>query len=199
VVSNTVRPIKYHTEMQTMLTEHQAGGHIYHTVAPFGDCSECIPDALIDELITFTKASANPGMSGGVIVLQCIGGAIGTSDPGNKNTCVSPLVRSARYFALIEARWNPESGDAGKAAAKEWAKRAYAIFSPYQTAELRYALDETAIVQRPALEDLKVSPKLIATENIAYANDVLERLSQLKSKYDGSNFFRQNVNITPKA
>jgi hypothetical protein len=179
--------------------EHQGSGYVYHTVAPFGDCSECISDALIDELVTFTKASANPSMSGGVIVLQCIGGAIPKSDPDNKKTCVSPLVRSARYFALIEARWNPESGDAGKAAAKEWAKRAYAIFSPYQTAELRYALDETAIVQRPAFEDLKVSPKLIAVEHIAYANEVLERLSELKAKYDRSNLFRQNVNIAPKA
>jgi hypothetical protein len=199
VVSNTVRPVSYHTELQTMLTKHQSSGHVYQTVAPFGDCSECVSDALVDELISFIKTSVSPDMSGAAVVLQSIGGAISTSDPGNKSTCVSPLVRTARYFALIEARWNPESGDAGKAAAKEWVKRAYALLAPYQAAELRYAIDETTTAQRPAPEDLKVSPKLIATENTAYANEVLERLSELKAKYDASNLFRQNVNIAPKA
>jgi hypothetical protein len=158
-----------------------------------------VSDAFVDELISYIKTSVSPDMSGAAIVLQYIGGAIASSDPDNKNTCVSPLVRRARYFALIEARWKPETGDAGKAAAKEWAKKAYAMLAPYQAAELRYALDETATVQRPALEDLKVSPKLIATDNIAYANEILERLSALKAKYDGSNLFRQNVNVAPKA
>lgn len=196
IVARTMKSMSYHKDLQTMLTPHQTGGHIYQTVIPFGEEGKPLPDELIEKLLDFTSKSAPSKLQKAAVVAMKMGGAMSRNDNANEKTCMSQPIRRARYFAIIEAYWKPEHGEAGKQVARDWAREAFSILAPYKPGEMRYAPDE---VNTDNVNTNTVSDAAFHGEGVAgYTMDLHDRLGKLKSAYDPENFFRQNVNIVPQ-
>lgn len=190
VVAKTVKAMSYHKDLQTMLTPHQTGGHIYQTVIPFGEEGKLLPDELIEKLLDFISKGAPSQLQKAAVVAMKMGGAASQNDGNNEKTCIPQPIRRARYFAIFEAYWKPECGQEGKEVARTWARAAYAILAPYKPGEMRYAPDEV---------NTGASEAAFHGEGIVgYTTDLHTRLAKLKAKYDSENFFRQNVNILPQ-
>ena len=192
IVSKTIKKMSYHKDLQTMLTPHQTGGHIYQTVVPFGEEDKPLPEELIEKLLDFTAKAAPSQLQKAAVVAMKMGGAAGKMDGNNEKTCIPQPIRRARYFAIIEAYWKPELGDEGKEVARTWARTAFSILAPYKPGEMRYAPDEVNTGNTPA-------EAAFQGEGVAgYTIDLHSKLGQLKAKYDPENFFRENVNILPQ-
>jgi hypothetical protein len=132
---------------------------------------------LSDETIrTLVKAfEACPSPMSHIIIEHLHGAA--TRVPVASTACT---LRTAGFNVVIVSQWtNPDETERGVA----WARDTFSALTPYlaPTRYLNY------------LEDDAVNPAAVA-----YGPN-LQRLRDLKDKWDPDNFFRQNVNILPAA
>lgn len=190
-VKNDVKPVSYHNDAQKMFVkaDRDPTGYVYQTIIPFGSRNAQLPENLIEELVEFARVPMPHGVSKGNVILTTVGGKASHIDDRNVLTCVPLPVRKARYFALIQAFYQPELGEFSRNAARDWAKVAHGILSPYRPGEVHYAPDE-------------VNPGFTETAYFGeelghYSQSIYVRLGQLKAKYDKENFFCNNYNIEP--
>jgi hypothetical protein len=181
----------FYSEVQQMTTKVIASGHIYQTVCMIGRHDKHLEKSFIEELVTYCKASLPSVLKDAMILIFPMGGAVlsGTGVP----TSISSSMRSGRYFAIVEVYWKPEAGDAGKDAARAWARTAHALLGKCSTCATCYAGDE--VVDRGTI--LKIENSTGAGAITGYDAEQYTRLGKLKGKYDGENLFQQNTNIKP--
>jgi len=191
-LANTIQPLSYHSGLQTILSPHQSSNFNYHSVSPLGNQNEHLSEEFIQTLLEFTRGSKASEISGAAVILLAIGGNVTTADVDNQKTAIPPPIRKAKYFVLVEAIWNPEQGQTGKNAARDWARKALSIVAKYRPGDMRYAPDEVNTGEKP-IGDLAFKGEGIA----GYTPELHARLGKLKTKYDPENLFRMNVNITP--
>jgi hypothetical protein len=189
-IEDSVKPISYHEGIQKMTTSVISSGHLYTTLVQIGTVGQSMPEEFYPELLTYTRKSIPSSLKEAVVLLFPMGGKVTSSD--GPETVVAPQVRQAKYFALIEARWKPNSGDAGRAAARAWCKEAARITGKYSAAVMRHAPDSIydSSMNKQRAED-------IGAHDVGYGESAVSRLQEIKLKYDPANFFCMNANISP--
>jgi FAD/FMN-containing dehydrogenase len=192
-LENSLKPISFHGDLQTITTKVIHSGFIYQTITIIGERGQPLGNEFISELLAFTRSPLPKELKEGVIILFPTGGEMGRADDGTK-TCLNAAVRLGRYFAVVECYWKPECGDAGKTAARDWVKIAYALLTKKSHATFTYAPDE--IVERKIESAESLTHNTTGT-NAGYPPQMYEKLQRLKGKYDGANVFKQNTNILP--
>eukprot|EP01111_Echinosteliopsis_oligospora_P006903 TRINITY_DN2136_c0_g1_i1.p1 TRINITY_DN2136_c0_g1~~TRINITY_DN2136_c0_g1_i1.p1 ORF type:complete len:560 (-),score=143.44 TRINITY_DN2136_c0_g1_i1:45-1658(-) len=188
-VSNNIKEQSYHKDLQSMTTPLVMSGHIYHTLVQFGQQGKPLPEEFWQTLVSFTRQKLNHTLVKATLLLFFMGGKMASNDRDGTKTCVSASVRSARYFGIIEAYWKPEFGEEGKNAAREWAKKITEIIKPQSNEALRYAAADDSVNTAGVVEIYK--------DQAGYGEEAYIKLRALKKKYDPTNFFKNNVNITP--
>lgn len=150
-------------------------------------------------MFSYIRSTTSPAiLKASVCLIALGGGVISTLDDGSK-TCVTPVMRHACYYAVIEAYWKPEFGHVGKEQAREWAQNVYQLLNPYKCSGMTHASDEVSHI----IPDFPGSNKGAGngTDMNLYTDWVSEqrlvKLSELKMKFDPTNFFSENANITP--
>jgi hypothetical protein len=147
----------------------------------FGSLDKPLPDSVWRELLAFTKKSLDVSIEKATLLIFPIGGKVRTADDGTK-TCMSNKIRSARYFAIVEAYWKPQYGEVGKKAAREWTRSSLDILRPFCSEQLRYASGDSD----PLYKDQP-----------GFEEETYLKLRKLKTKYDKENFFVNNMNVAP--
>ena len=115
-------------------------------------------------------------------------------------TCVTPAMRNARYYAVIEAYWKPGYGRVGKEDARDWSHGLYRVLAPYRCADTTHASDEivgsTMLDPAHAGHDKFKVPAASVYSDFA-SEERMDKLKALKRKLDPTNVFSQNANILP--
>lgn len=181
-IETSVIPVSYHFELQHLTQQHNPSGFIYVSAAVIGSAAEPLPPAFFEEMLTHTRRSPHGSLEKAVVILFSAGGAAVTP---NEKTSLDAGVRGARYFVIIEAKWKPSRGEAGRQAAKEWAQGAGRVVVKYKAATMLHAPDALT-AHAPSVD-----------QSLGFEEATRRYLSELKEKYDGGNFFRQNANILP--
>lgn len=189
VVSNTVRPVSYHRDIQHFLDEKHFNGHCVQSVLPVGVLHEELPMELCDTLLQHTRATLPQHVSRASVKLISMGGNLPDCDKEHK-TSLPLSVRKSRYFALMQAQWDPEQGELGREACKEWTRECFRILSKYGTGTMTYAPDEVHTY------DDYITGQLLNKSSGA-ESELFLKLERVKAKYDHNNTFRQNLNINP--
>jgi len=162
-------------------------GHIYHTLIQFGELDKELPIEFWEKLLAHTRAKIHKSLVKATLLAFAMGGKVASSDPEGTQTCLTNSIRKARYFGAIEVYWKPEFGEEGKNAARAWARKTVEIIKPYNNEALRYAAADTSAG----------TADLIERDQAGYGMDKYPKLRALKKKYDPTNLFKNNVNITP--
>eukprot|EP00798_Chlamydomonas_sp_ICE-L_P015093 gene15093-21147_t len=118
-VQNTLKPMPYHTGVQHMTQAVLQSGYIYTTLAQIGNMKETLPESCFQELHAHTRKALHKSLKSASVMFFTMGGVISTHENAEKSS-VSPDVRSAHYFCIIEALWKPHAGDVGRDTAREW-------------------------------------------------------------------------------
>jgi FAD/FMN-containing dehydrogenase len=160
----------------TPYTSHQA---LFDPTAPHGLGyywkSEYLPplsDALIDTLTGHAWRAETPES---YTIIFHLGGAVGRQDPEGS----AFEDRRATHAAVIDAIW---SDPARASACASWTRTFWEAIRPYSTGRIY-----VNFLGEEGQERVRA----------AYGEAKYERLRALKGKYDPSNFFRLNQNITP--
>eukprot|EP01042_Synura_sphagnicola_P000497 gene497-530_t len=174
-VSNSVQAADYTTVLQKQLASVQVAN--YNIVSEFyaGNISEPLPETFLTELGDFVNSSTPSELTKTSILIVLLGGKIAT---GVANSSVPPSARSARYYVTVSVSVKPDLGEAAIAVGKKWVSDVTDQFSPY-----------IKRVHRPHYE-AKLPERGLDAEFLA-------KLRAIKAKYDPSNLFTQNYNITP--
>jgi FAD/FMN-containing dehydrogenase/trans-aconitate methyltransferase len=154
--------------MQTITDDLFAHGLRTYIKAGFADD---LPDGLIDALLDRAAALTSPIAPGELLAL---GGAIARVDP---QATAFPF-RQARWLINIPATWRDATDDEREIA---WARATHAAVRPFLT-------EGTYVNFMGDDEEAGVAG--------AYGRTI-ERLQQVKARYDPDNVFRLNQNITP--
>jgi FAD/FMN-containing dehydrogenase/trans-aconitate methyltransferase len=154
--------------MQTITDDLFAHGLRTYIKAGFADD---LPDGLIDALLDRAAALTSPISQ---VELLALGGAIARVDP---QATAFPF-RQARWLINIPATWRDAADDEREIA---WARATHAAVRPFLT-------EGTYVNFMGDDEEAGVAG--------AYGRTI-ERLQQVKARYDPDNVFRLNQNITP--
>jgi hypothetical protein len=173
----------YHNDVQSMLVPFQTNGYTYATIFPIGAADTLLPAAFFEKMLQFTRKALPVSIDKASAVMNTMGGAATHADDRNIRTCIPDLARHARYFMIIEVIWKPEYEGQGKIDARRWAQQLLEILSPYKTVGMKYAADE---LQHDTNE-----------ADFGFSRVVYLRLKEIKSKYDSTNLFCNNLNIVP--
>jgi FAD/FMN-containing dehydrogenase len=133
-----------------------------------------LTDAAIDVMVEHASAISSPLSA---IPIFTLGGAVGRVD----DDATAFTGRGAAHDINVVASWLP--GDPDPDRHKAWARTTWEALRPFsQGVYVNFLSDE-------AQSHVKV----------AYGDRKYNRLAELKSKYDPTNFFRFNQNITPSS
>lgn len=207
---NTIRPMRFHSELQRMTIEHVMNGHIYTTVLSIGSHAQLLPEECFESLVKHMSITPVPAIIKASVRFVVLGGAAVNTDRGTK-TCVPISVRHSRYFALIETQWRPETGEIGKQEARKWTKLTFDLLVPYRSGVIKHAPDAMQAADAINVDGsvdsaddgafnsfIGVSTSFKSSEKIADLDAILkQRLREIKHKYDPVNRFRNNANILP--
>lgn len=201
-VLDSVKPVSYHSDIQTITQPMNPPGHFsYTSLVQVGNHLEVMPESFYDEILKHTRKSLHKSLIKAVCIMFTIGGKMRTADDGSK-TSINEAVRHARYFLIIESIWKGQFGEEGRCAARDWAKETVRISSKYQVSPMLHAPDaiNDSVVMDAVKVDMISSINLndVGSHDLGFAGSVLDRLRTVKGKYDPNNFFRLNANILPK-
>jgi FAD binding domain/Berberine and berberine like len=133
-----------------------------------------LTDAAIDVMVEHASAISSPLSA---IPIFTLGGAVGRVD----DDATAFTGRGAAHDINVVASWLPDDPDPDRH--KAWARTTWEALRPFsQGVYVNFLSDE-------AQSHVKV----------AYGDRKYTRLAELKSKYDPTNFFRFNQNITPSS
>jgi hypothetical protein len=163
-------------------------GFLYSTAIQVGTFGQALPDAFFDELLSHTRKRKASTLAGAVVALFPMGGNIQAGNGLGLDNVLNPAVRTAKYFAIIEARWKDNAGEAGRADAKAWATEASRILAKYSQGSMRHAVD--AVNEKDQNVDINAYDK-------GYPEHVRQKMRDIKIRYDPCNFFSMNANILP--
>lgn len=200
-LANTIKPVSFHKDVQTMTSPEIKSGYIYHTVMPFGRVEDPLPEEYLDRILTAVRAPLAKGVDKAVVVFFAFGTAPGDipRDADNVKTCLPVVLRHVKYFAIIEAHFSPQLGSIAKDNARAWAQNIFNILKPLKTLNnvAGYAADSITALQS-AVEEEEVKYIENPIEVLGFGS-LQERLRAVKIKYDRENFFHMNMNIAPNA
>jgi FAD/FMN-containing dehydrogenase len=167
-VVDSVAPVPYAT-VQNLLTEIFQPGRLHYWKAGF---VQALSDEAIEALVDFFAADT-PGFFA-AIAIEHLGGAV--SRVGPQDTAFGH--RDAQHSLLVLRMWqDPAESEKNM----DWARRCYRTAEPF--------LKTGAYVNYLGNEG---EARVRAAYGVNH-----ERLRAIKKKYDPSNFFRLNQNITP--
>jgi FAD/FMN-containing dehydrogenase len=133
-----------------------------------------LTDAAIDVMVEHASAISSPLSA---IPIFTLGGAVGRVD----DDATAFTGRGAAHDINVVASWLPDDPEPDRH--KAWARTTWEALRPFgQGVYVNFLSDE-------AQSHVKV----------AYGDQKYNRLAELKSKYDPTNFFRFNQNITPSS
>jgi len=174
-VSNSVQFADYTAVLQKQLSSVQVPN--YNILSEFyvGSLSEPLPETFLTELSNFVNSGTPAELSKTSIFIALLGGKIAT---GISNSSVPPSARSARYFVTVSVSVKPDLGVTAIEVGKKWVSDVTDLFSPYITR-----------LYRPHSE--------VKLPERGLDGELLAKLRAIKAKYDPSNLFTQNYNISP--
>lgn len=191
-LENSLGERNYYNDLQYMLTDTQYQGHVYQSICFIGYESRWLPESCFDSLLAYTRESLSPAMLRASVSLIALGGGVIALKDDGSRTCITPAMRHARYYAVIEAYWRPGYGQVGKSEAKQWSRGLFKLLDQYKCANMTHASDEVSKAEPSPRSQINDSYKDLASEMR------LAKLAILKTKYDPSNFFSENSNIVPR-
>jgi FAD/FMN-containing dehydrogenase len=131
-----------------------------------------LTDAVIDVIVEHASAVSSPYSA---IPIFTLGGAVGRVD----DDATAFTGRTAAHDLNVVASWLPDDPEPERH--KAWARAAWEALRPFsQGVYVNFLSDEAQSHVR-----------------LAYGDRTYARLAELKAKYDPTNFFRHNQNITP--
>lgn len=167
---------QYHTQLQTMLTPLQAPGHVYQA-------SCIVPDLtpeVIETLVDFARVR-NPNSLAAVLVFPMNGGV---TDASTETTSYWGGGRQKDgFWIIIEGKFKPDKKGKNREAAVAWVK-------DLRNALIKFNVSDTAHTLGGNMES-----DIAALTSIF--GDNLQRLREVKAKYDPTNFWKCNRNVTP--
>jgi len=170
---------QYHSQMQTLLTNVQAPCHCYQ-------CSCYVPSLspeVIHTLVEFTKVKNSNNLA--VVLIFPMNGRV--SDPPTHSTSFWGGGRQTQgFWIIIEGKYKPDKTGKNRAAVVQWVK-------DLRKALNKFHVSDTAHTLHGNMEDSNGS----AIQ--AIFGDNLERLREVKARYDPNNFWKCNRNVTPTA
>lgn len=167
-VLDQVGPMPY-LALQTALDDGFPRGRRYYAKSAF---IREIHDGLIEGMTQHYASVPSPHT---IFLLQQLGNAANRVSPD----ATAFAHRDARWDALVFSGWEDESEDAAQIA---WSREVYESWRPFSM---------------PAAYSNALSAEDDETEVRAAYGSAYERLSEVKRRYDPTNFFRLNANIRP--
>jgi FAD/FMN-containing dehydrogenase len=156
-------------DLQRRYDEHFAWGRRYYAKGCF---LATLDTATIDRLADAAAAAPTPDCE---VYVLALGGAVRDVPDG----ATAYTGREAAYYCLVEAVWDDPGDDAVGVA---WGRATVAAVSEAAIAG-NYVNEQSDIGTAVALD--------------AYGGDTYQRLTELKERFDPTNLFRLNQNVTP--
>lgn len=171
-----MKRLSYHSELQPLLEAMQVSGHYY-------DASCLVPELSAEVIATLTDFTrTQPVNKIASIVIFPMGGAV--SDVACDATSFYGGGRLASAFwIIIEGKFEADADGTNRESIVDWVKRLRAALAKFDVSDTAHTLDGN-------MESELAGARAIFGPN-------LEKLRKVKAKYDPTNFFQCNRNITP--
>ena len=170
-----LKPMQYHSELQPALEQMQQPGHYF-------DASVIVPElseAVIATLVKYTR-ELHPNSQAAVIVFP-LSGAV--ADAAVDSAAFYGGGRRPRgFWIIIEGKFEPDK----RAPVVAWVKALKAALGTFGVSETAHTLDGNMTQDASAAQQMG-----------AIFGPNTRRVREVKAKYDPTNFFTCNRNITP--
>jgi len=175
-VMKDMRRRQYHTQMQPLLEKMQAAGHYY-------DASCIVPDLtpeVIETLVEFTRVKHANSLAS-LIIFPLNAGM--TDAPTDAASFWGGGRQKDGFWIIIEGKFKPDKAGKNRVAVVQWVKGLREALGKFNVSDTAHTLDGN-------MESALAGPAAIFGDN-------LERLREVKAKYDPTNFWQCNRNVTP--